>query len=75
MRNWHDAYRCRVCGKIYDKPINNLPMYCRCGAEIYEHFRLVDENLFGGYDHVDLKLSDNIEVVVIRKKFFKREIR
>lgn len=76
MSEWHEAYMCKECGKIYDKSITNLPLYCkRCGVEMYEHYRFVDENIFGGYDHVDFELSDHVEKVVTRKRLFKREIR
>lgn len=75
MSNWHKAYECS-CGKIYDKSIVNLPRYCKkCGNKMYKHYRLIDPNAFGGYDHVDCKLAENVKEIITRVRFFKREIK
>lgn len=75
MSYWHKGYECS-CGKIYDKSIANLPGYCRrCGNKMYEHYKLVGENAFGGYDYVDCRLSENVKEVITRVRFFKREVK
>lgn len=42
---------------------------------MYEHYKLVGENAFGGYDYVDCSLSENVKEVITRVRFFKREVK
>ncbi len=42
---------------------------------MYEHYKLVGVNAFGGYDYVDCRLSENVKEVITRVRFFKREVK
>ena len=66
---WKEAYRCKVCGQIYKSKYKDK--YCKqCGAHIFFERSIV------GLNTIPLQrfATENIEAIIIRRKWFKWEV-
>ncbi len=79
MGYFREVARCKKCGKIYQ---NGIPIFCyKCGTKLGEEFPTIPfpTSYFGimvnELNQGKLKLTDNCEKVIARRKLFGWEIK
>lgn len=65
MANWKNVYRCKECGKVFEKEV---PFICsKCGTEMRKEPTLLEEILGMSF----LLNTDKCEKVIAKRKLFK----